>query len=81
MRSPIKLTIAGQVDEVVAVMLLRVVADSARTSGADLTFAAHPAAGSQSECQIQSSTRNLYLLSGPLILTFARELAEKGCEC
>ena len=32
------------------------------TSGADLTFATHPAAGSRSECQIQSSTRNLYLL-------------------
>src|SRR5262245_43841726 len=31
-------------------------------SGADLTFATHPAASSQSECQIQSSTRNLYLL-------------------
>ena len=27
-----------------------------------LTFATHPAAGSRSECQIQSSTRNLYLL-------------------
>jgi hypothetical protein len=25
-------------------------------SGADLTFATHPAAGSQSECQIQSFT-------------------------
>jgi hypothetical protein len=31
-------------------------------SGADLTFATHPAAGLRSECQIQSSTRNLYLL-------------------
>jgi glutathione S-transferase len=31
-------------------------------SGADLTFATHPAAGSQSECQIQSSTRIKYLL-------------------
>jgi hypothetical protein len=31
-------------------------------NGADLTFATHPAAGSRSECQIQSSTRNLYLL-------------------
>ncbi len=27
-----------------------------QTSGADLTFATHSAAGSQSECQIQSST-------------------------
>ena len=34
----------------------------ARPSGADLTFATHPATGSRSECQIQSSTRNLYLL-------------------
>ena len=32
------------------------------TSGADLTFATHPATGSRSECQIQSSTRTLYLL-------------------
>jgi hypothetical protein len=31
------------------------------TSGADLTLATHPAAGSRSECQIRS-TRNLYLL-------------------
>jgi len=34
----------------------------ARVRGVDLTFAAHLAAGSQSECQIQNSTRNLYLL-------------------
>jgi len=33
-----------------------------RTSGVDLTFATHLAAGSQSECQIQNSTRNLHLL-------------------
>jgi hypothetical protein len=32
------------------------------SSGADLTFATHPAASSQSECQIQSSTRIQYLL-------------------
>src|SRR6267154_2001543 len=31
-------------------------------SGADLTFATHPAALSRSECQIQSSTRNICLL-------------------
>ena len=36
-------------------------------SGADLTFATHPAAGSRSECQIQSSTRSLYLLVALLI--------------
>src|SRR3569833_3164972 len=30
--------------------------------GADLTFPTRPAAGSPSECQIQSLTRNLYLL-------------------
>ena len=30
-------------------------------SGADLTFATYPAANSRSECQIQSSTRNLYI--------------------
>ena len=32
------------------------------TSGADLTFAPHPAAGSRSGCQIQSSTSNNNLL-------------------
>ena len=32
------------------------------TSGVDLTFATHLAAGSRSECQIQNSTRSLYLL-------------------
>ena len=35
---------------------------STHPSGADLTFATHPAAASQSECQIQSSTRIKYLL-------------------
>ena len=34
----------------------------APASGADLTFATHPATGTRSECQIQSSTRTLYLL-------------------
>src|SRR3954462_4005557 len=33
-----------------------------RTSGVDLTFAPHLAAGSPSECQIQNSIRSLHLL-------------------
>jgi hypothetical protein len=32
------------------------------TSGVDLTFATHPAASSQRECQILNSTGILYLL-------------------
>ena len=35
---------------------------SRSASGADLTFATHPASSSKSECQIQSSTRIQYLL-------------------
>src|SRR5579872_3978753 len=35
---------------------------TARPSGVDLTFATHLAASSSSECQIQNSTTNLYLL-------------------
>jgi hypothetical protein len=50
-------------------------------SGVDLTFATHLAAGSPSECQIQNSTRNLYLLVVLRILTFAKVAAAKGCEC
>ena len=49
----------------------------ARVRGVDLTFAAHLAAGSQSECQIQNSTRHLYLLVS-LILTFAKSPTELG---
>jgi hypothetical protein len=49
--------------------------------GADLTFATLQAARSQRERQIQSSTRVNILASGPLIPTFAKVLAAKGCEC
>src|SRR5579863_3409218 len=42
-----------------------------RARGADLTFATRLAANSRSECQIQSSTKPLYLLVVLLILTFA----------
>ena len=51
------------------------------TSGVDLTFATRLAASSSSECQIQNSTRNLYLLVVLMILTFAKVPAEKGCKC
>jgi hypothetical protein len=50
-------------------------------SGADLTFATLQAARPQRERQIQSSTRVNILASGPLIPTFAKVLAAKGCEC
>jgi hypothetical protein len=50
-------------------------------SGVDLTFATHPTASSLSECQILNSTRKHTFASGPLILTFAKVRAEKGCEC
>jgi hypothetical protein len=46
-----------------------------------LTFATHFAANPASECQIQNSTRNLIVASGPLILTFARTPAVTGCKC
>ncbi len=47
---------------------------------ADLTFATLRAARSQRERQIQSSTRVNILARGPLIPTFAKVLAAKGCE-
>ena len=50
-------------------------------SGVDLTFATYLAASSSSECQIQNSTGNLYLLVVLLILTFAKVATETGCEC
>jgi len=50
-------------------------------SGVDLTFATLQAARSQRERQIQGSTRVNILASGPLIPTFAKVLAAKGCEC
>src|ERR1700679_2757275 len=50
-------------------------------SGVDLTFATHVAASPKSECQIQNSTRNLYLLVVLLILTFVNVAAEMGYEC
>jgi hypothetical protein len=50
-------------------------------SGVDLTFATHLAANAQGECQIRNSTENMDLLVVPLILTFAKVAAEKGCEC
>ena len=62
--------LCGELDEV-----------AKRTSGVDLTFATPLAASSSSECQIQKSTRNLYLLVVLLILTFAKAAAAKGCEC
>jgi hypothetical protein len=43
-------------DELTAELRLSII------SGVDLTFATHLAAGSSGECQIQNSTRNLYLL-------------------
>ncbi len=51
------------------------------TSGVDLTFATHLAASSRSECQIQNSTRNLYLL---VVFRFKHSQkipAEMGSEC
>ncbi len=45
-------------------------------SGADLTFATQPAASSQSECQIQAPLNHITCY-GPLILTFAKEPAER----
>ncbi len=45
-----------------------------------MTFATHLAASSRSECQIQNSTRNLYLL----VVRFKHSqkiLAEMGSEC
>ncbi len=50
-------------------------------SGVDLTFATHLAASSRSECQIQNSTRNLYLL---MVFRFKHSQkipAEMGSEC
>src|ERR1700751_5848708 len=48
------------------------------SSGVDLTFATHLAAGSTSECQIQNSTRYFNLESGPLISTFAKRIVKLG---
>ncbi len=48
------------------------------TSGVDLTFATHLAASSRSECQIQNSTRNLYLAHGLSIQTFAKDPRRNG---
>src|SRR5579864_1683804 len=50
-----------------------------KCGGFDIRFSI--AARPPSECQIQNSTRNLYLLVVLLILTFAKAAAEKGCEC
>ena len=52
--------------------VLAIGADSEIASGVNLTFATHFAANLSGECQIQNSTRNLIVASGPLILTFAR---------
>ncbi len=49
--------------------------------GADLTFAILFAVELRSECQIQSSTQDLYFLVVLMILTFARSQFEAGCEC
>jgi len=50
-------------------------------SGVDLTFAPHPAASQESECQILNRTRVIDFASVPLVLTFAREFSAAGCEC
>src|SRR5215467_6997293 len=52
-----------------------------RPSGVDLTFATYSSANSSSECQIQNSTSNLYLL---VVLWFKhsqKHLTATGCEC
>ena len=46
-------------------------------SGVDLTFATSLTEGSQSECQILNSTKNMCLLVGLSILRFAKVTAEK----
>src|SRR6266851_9181306 len=56
-------------------------ASPSATSGADSTFATHLTASPRSECQIQKLHSHYDFASGPLILTFARDPAAKGCEC
>ena len=53
----------------------------ADTSGVDLTFASQRTAKTESECQIQNSTRIPIFTSVPLVLTFANEGAATGYEC
>ena len=50
-----------------------------QSSGVDLAFATVLTVRSQSKCQIQNSTKNLYLLV-MLILTFAKVHARRGCK-
>ncbi len=61
--------------------LCKRISEPTHTSGVDLTFATHLAASSRSECQIQNSTRNLYLL---MVFRFKHSQkipAEMGSEC
>src|SRR5262249_29730134 len=50
-------------------------------SGLDLTFATQRTAKTESECQIQNSTRIPIFTSVPLVLTFVNEGAATGYEC
>src|SRR5581483_8611129 len=49
-------------------------------TGADLTFAPHPAASSQANVKSKAPLESI-ISSGPSIPTFAIVPAEKGCEC
>ena len=70
---PLQAPLTGRECEIMVNGRLMACACPVWTSGADLTFATLLGANTESECQI--------IASGPLIPTFAKCLAQRGCEC